>query len=101
MSCNATYIGETGRLLGIRIKEHLAGKRRGNVSTPLGKHKVEVHHDSDYEVKCVILAHETEITARKALEAAWICTKDPPMNNRNECPSMTNELLPFLSLCEL
>ena len=101
MSCNATYIGETGRLLGIRIKEHLAGKRRGNISTPLGRHKVEVHHDSDYEVKCVILAHETEIVARKALEAAWICSRDPPMNNRNECPSMTNELLPFLSLCEL
>ena len=99
-SCGATYIGETGRALGVRINEHLTGKRRENVGTPLGKHKMEEHCDEDFEVKCRILGYETDIAARKALEAAWIYTKDPTMNSRNECVSIASDLLSLLSLCE-
>ncbi|EYC26999.1 hypothetical protein Y032_0009g466 [Ancylostoma ceylanicum] len=99
--CHDLYIGETGRTLSIRIKEHMATKRRGNLTSPLGRHKVEVHNGNDFDVRCEILALESEISARKALEAAWIFTKNPGMNNRNECLSLTSDLLPFLSLCEL
>ena len=95
------YIGETGRTLGIRLKEHLTGKTKGNLMTPLGKHRAEVHNGNDFDVKCVILAHELEISARKALEAAFIRTKSPLMNNKNECLSITGDLVPFISLCEL
>ena len=28
LGCNELYIGETGRVLSVRVKEHLAGKRR-------------------------------------------------------------------------
>ena len=54
----------------------------------------------DFEVKCVIFAHETEIAARKALEASWIHSTNPSMNNKNECLSLTSELLPLISMCE-
>ncbi|EYB88719.1 hypothetical protein Y032_0242g3412 [Ancylostoma ceylanicum] len=101
LTCHALYIGETGRTLSVRIKEHLATKRRGNLTSPLGRHKNEVHSGSDFNVRCSILAIESEISARKALEAAWILTRNPGMNNKNECLSLTSDLLPFLSLCEL
>ena len=101
LDCNAKYIGETGRALGIKVKEHLASKRRGNVVSALGKHKLETHKGNDFCVKCTILAYETEIAARKVLEAAWIFTENPSMNNRNECVSVTSDLLPFVSLCGL
>ena len=101
LECNAIYIGETGRTLSIRIKEHMAGLRRGNLRTPLGKHKNEIHNGSEFQVKCVILGYESDISARKALEAAWIYTKNPIMNNRNECVSMAGDLASFLTLCRL
>ena len=88
-------------MLSVRIKEHLTGKRRGSSMTPLGRHKNDKHDGNDFEVKCTILAHEKEISARKALEAFWISVRNPSMNNKNECLSITNEFLLFVTLCEL
>ena len=101
MACEVTYTGNTCKAPSIRVREHLASKRSGTLTSPLGRHKLETHHGDDFDVKCTILAYETEITARKALEAAWILTRNPVMNNKNECVSVTSELLPFVSLCEL
>ena len=101
LACNAKYIGETGRVLAARLREHLANKRRSSPSTALGRHRTEEHNGDDFEIKCVILAHEPEISARKALEALWIFVRNPRMNSRNERPSITNELLPFVPHCEL
>ncbi|EYC19566.1 hypothetical protein Y032_0024g941 [Ancylostoma ceylanicum] len=92
LTCHVLYIGETGRTLSVRIKEHMATKRRGNLASPLGRHKIEAHNGSDFNVKCKILALESEISARKALEAAWILTRNPGMNNKNECLSLTMTL---------
>ena len=78
----------------------MAGKKRGNIRTPLGKHRMEAHDSDDFDVKCTILGHEVEISARKALEVAWIYTKNPTMNSRNECISITSDLISFLSLGE-
>ncbi|EYC35109.1 hypothetical protein Y032_1148g3690 [Ancylostoma ceylanicum] len=101
LDCNALYIGETSRALSVRVKEHLASKRRGSLVSPLGRHKNEAHGGNDFAVKCKILAREDEISARKALEAFWITVKNPEMNSKNECLSVTSDLLPYISLCEL
>ncbi|EYB84864.1 hypothetical protein Y032_0308g2042 [Ancylostoma ceylanicum] len=101
LSCRATYIGETGRPLHVRINEHLASKRRESLITPLGKHRREDHDGNDFDVRCTILAHEPDISARKTLEAFWISVRNPRMNNRNEHVSITTDLMPFISLCEL
>ncbi|VDO71413.1 unnamed protein product [Heligmosomoides polygyrus] len=37
-----------------------------------GKYRVEEHNGEEYDVKCTILAYETEISTRKMLEALWI-----------------------------
>ncbi|EYC21311.1 hypothetical protein Y032_0019g3745 [Ancylostoma ceylanicum] len=101
LSCHAIYIGETGRPFHVRINEHLASKRRESLIKPLGKHRHEDHSGNDFDVACTILAHEPEISARKALEAFWISARNPRMNNRNEHISITSDLMPFLPLCEL
>ncbi|EYB87797.1 hypothetical protein Y032_0257g408 [Ancylostoma ceylanicum] len=101
LECHALYVGETGRVLSVRIKEHLASKRRGSLTSPLGRHKNEVHGGNDFGIKCNILTYETEVSARKALEAFWIAARNPKMNNRNECLSITSDFLPYISLCEL
>ncbi|XGW05094.1 hypothetical protein V3C99_015904 [Haemonchus contortus] len=100
-ACDEIYIGETGRMLGIRVKEHLAGKRRGSPFTPLGRHRLEGHHGKDFDIKCKILAYEDEIGARKMLEALYIRERNPKLNNRNECIAITSELLPFVPFCGL
>uniref|UniRef100_A0A7I4YDH9 Reverse transcriptase domain-containing protein n=1 Tax=Haemonchus contortus TaxID=6289 RepID=A0A7I4YDH9_HAECO len=99
--CDQTYIGETGRMLGIRVKEHLAGKRRGSILTPLGKHRVEAHQGNDFDIKCKILAYENEIGAIKILEALHIRERNPELNNRNECIAITGKFLPFIPYCGL
>uniref|UniRef100_A0A7I4YIV6 Mucin-22-like n=1 Tax=Haemonchus contortus TaxID=6289 RepID=A0A7I4YIV6_HAECO len=101
VSQGSTYIGETGRQLATRIKEHLASMRRGSLMTALGRHKIEEHNGNSFEIKCTILAQETEISARKALEAFWIFQRSPKMNGRDECPSITNDLLPYIPHCDL
>ena len=101
LSCHATYIGETGRPLGVRVNEHMASKRRGSLTSPLGKHLKEEHNGNDFDVKCSVLAFETCTSARKTLEAAWILTRDPKMNSRNEHLSITSDLMPFIGSCEL
>ena len=101
LTCNAVYIGETGRVLGVRIKEHLASKKRGSLVSALGKHRHDEHDGLDFNVMCKILAYEPEISARKLLEAFWISVRNPKMNNRNECLAITNDFLPFMPLCKL
>ncbi|EYB97674.1 hypothetical protein Y032_0138g2050 [Ancylostoma ceylanicum] len=101
LDCHALYIGETGRALNVRVKEHLASKRRSSLISPLGRHRNVAHCGNDFDVKCTILTCEAEISARKALEAFWITVKNPEMNNKNECLSITSDFLPFVSLCEL
>ncbi|EYB90256.1 hypothetical protein Y032_0222g2630 [Ancylostoma ceylanicum] len=98
--CHARYIGETGRPLYVRVNEHLASKKRESLITPLGKHRREVHGGNDFSVKCKILAYEASTSARKTLEAFYISARNPDMNGRNEHLAITNDLIPFLSLCE-
>lgn len=96
--CGDEYIGETIRPLCVRIKEHLDGKSKQRQSSVLGNHRVTKHNGSDFDITVNILAHESNITARKTLEAFWINKKSPEMNRKEECLSITRELTSYLSL---
>ncbi|EYC41153.1 hypothetical protein Y032_0580g254 [Ancylostoma ceylanicum] len=99
--CGDEYVGETARPLCVRVKEHLEGKSSSRLSTPLGRHRAQAHNGVDFEVQVTILAGESEISARKTLEAFWIHSKNPKMNRREECPTITSELLPYLAACNI
>ena len=96
--CGDEYIGETIRPLCVRIKEHLDGKSKQRRSSVLGSHRVTKHDGSDFDITVSILAQESNITARKTLEAFWINKKSPGMNRKEECLSITRELTSYLSL---
>ncbi|EYC07252.1 hypothetical protein Y032_0071g551 [Ancylostoma ceylanicum] len=98
IGCGAEYIGETSRPLCARIREHMDGKGRSRLTTPLGSHRKFQHDGENFEVNVKILAQEPETSARKFLEALWIHAKSPKMNRKEECLSMTRELAPYLDL---
>ena len=95
-TCGDEYIGETGRPLCVRIREHLDGKLKSRTSTPLGAHRVGRHNGDDFEVTVKILGHESKTSARKTLEAFWINYKNPRMNRRGECIDITSDMAPYL-----
>ena len=100
-SCGDEYIGETGRPLCSRVKEHLDGLKRSGPQTPLGSHRVQCHGGAEFGVTVRILMRESRTSARKTLEAFWIHAKNPKMNRKDECLAITNELAPFADLCGL
>ena len=91
-TCGYEYIGETGRPLCVRIREHLVGKVKAKQDSPLGAHRTQRHSGEDFEVEVGILAQECNTSARKTLEAFWINSKNPKMNRREECIIITRDL---------
>ncbi|KAK6736167.1 hypothetical protein RB195_019066 [Necator americanus] len=97
--CGAEYIGEIGRSLCIRVKEHLDGLVKSKTSSPLGAHRRQCHDNTPFKIAVTILARESDVLARKTLEAFYITTKSPIMNRKEECIAVTNELAPYKDLC--
>ena len=50
LKCGEEYIGETGRPLCVRAKEHLDGTEKSRISTPLGAHKIWTHAGEHIDV---------------------------------------------------
>ncbi|XGW07210.1 hypothetical protein V3C99_017044, partial [Haemonchus contortus] len=90
--CGDEYIGETARPLHVRVKEHIDGMRRLKESTALGSHRIRKHNGGVFVVNVEVVAQESELCARKTLEAFWIQVTDPEMNRREECLAITREL---------
>ncbi|EYB87176.1 hypothetical protein Y032_0267g756 [Ancylostoma ceylanicum] len=96
--CEDEYIGETARPLCTRVEEHLQAKAKFCPSNALGSHRLNYHEGVDFEMKVMILAYESQISARETLEALWINIKTPKMNRKEECSSITRELAPYLQI---
>ncbi|VDO88034.1 unnamed protein product [Heligmosomoides polygyrus] len=99
--CNEEYIGETGRPLWVRVKEHVDGLDKCKLSTPLKEHRLRSHSGAVVGIAVTILAREFDIAARKTLEALWIAFKYPAINRREERVAVTQELAPSADLCGL
>ena len=62
------YVGETGRSLKIRLKEHRTLKEKDSA---LVKHVNETHHDIDFE-KTDLVSYEENWVKRKITEALYM-----------------------------
>lgn len=90
-ACNEFYIGETGRPLHIRIKEHEADiKHYVNRGGPLSLHASK--HSGSAGITVKILGIENHTRKRKILEATMILTLKPSINRRLEMIEATKFL---------
>ena len=75
------YIGETGRMLGVRIKEHLRVSKKGEGYTEVSRHGLKDHGEvrkEDWDIQIIDRA-ETEFE-RKVKESCWIKKEKPELN---------------------
>ena len=90
--CRYTYVGETGRTLSTRIKEHLNPKR---VPTAVGDHIRDTGHTISPRDFKIVAREDLEIR-RKIREAVEIRVRRPEMN-RDTGYDLPPVFLPLLS----
>ena len=73
INCSSSYIGESGRTLGDRIKEHF------KAPSPIYLHSSTTGHPMDPN-KFSIVHKEVKSQPRTIKEAMFICVQDPPLN---------------------
>ena len=68
--CKKLYIGETGRRLGDRFREHLRDVEKDdqNVSKPVARHFNFPNHSNQHMVVCGLSLHQGSTESRKTLE---------------------------------
>ena len=78
--CNATYVGQTGRNLSQRVKEHHTATVNGRVEhSGIAQHAWDSHHEIDWS-NVQVLAQEPSERRRQVREALIISEKSPSMN---------------------
>ena len=73
INCPSAYIGESGRSLGERVKEHL------KAPSPIHLHSTTTGHPMDPE-QFSIMHKEVRNHSRTIKEAMFICVQDPTLN---------------------
>ena len=72
--CKKLYIGETGRRLGDRFREHLRDVEKDdkNASKPVARHFNLPNHSKQHMVVCGLSLHQGSTESRKTLEQKFI-----------------------------
>ena len=72
--CKELYIGETGRRLGDRFREHLRDVEKDdkNASKPVARHFNLPNHSKQHMVVCDLSLHQGSTESRKTLEQKFI-----------------------------
>ena len=71
-TCNKIYIGETGRRLGDRFREHLRSTRQANTDLPVGRHFASPSHACTDMLVSVIRSGFRDAQDRRRFEARMI-----------------------------
>ena len=96
--CDKIYIGETGRTLEKRIKEHQADSKKlpSENMSGLSKHAIEVGHQPKWK-EVNIICKENNIVKRKWKEAAFILrNKDYLLNKKEEIKNLSSIWEPII-----
>lgn len=93
-SCEATYVGESGRQLKTRIEEHRKSVRTGSLSSAISEHVQEYDHRINWE-SVNIIDRDDRFIPRKIREAIQIKRTSPFMNRDVglELPPIYNRIL--------
>ncbi len=84
LDCDACYVGETGRKLRTRVKEHAQDSRLGNRKSAMSMHCIDNRHMFDTEMVRV-LDRASNQYVRRLKEAFFIRCSENLVNNKQEC----------------
>ena len=89
IQCSSSYIGETGRSLGERVKEHLKAPSLIHLHSTTTGHPMDPNQFN-------IMHKEVHSQSRTIKEAMFICVQDPPLNrniDKYQLPHIWDQLL--------
>lgn len=94
-SCDDIYIGQSGRSLDIRMKEHQNDIRKGNIETSaIALHSIENNHRIDFN-SAVLIEPEPRFFHRLFKESMYIRKAQHKMNHNNAM-DIENEIVDLL-----
>ena len=84
--CQATYFGETGRNLNVRLTEHKRATRNGDINNHIAEHHLETNHRIDWDsAKCI--TYSTNYYQRLTLESWFTNLEQTPLNRCLQLPA--------------
>ena len=87
-ACNKMYVGETGRSLHERLKEHKYAVKTANMNNGIAAHAWNHQHPVDW-ASAKVRAFEQHLWKRRVLEA--ICIKETKENSNLDCGLILNQ----------
>ena len=88
----ASYIGETGRNLNIRLTEHKRATKNGDVSNYIAEHHLHTNHRIDWDsAECV--TYSTDYYKRLTLESWFTNLEQTPLNRCQQLPAAYKRLV--------
>ena len=90
--CQATYIGETGRNLNVRLTEHKRATRNGDINNHIAEHHLKTNHRIDWDsAECV--TYSTDYYQRITLESWFTNLEKTPLNRCQQLPAPYKRLI--------
>lgn len=87
--CNASYVGESKRTLGTRVKEHIANMKKENKKFVINEHTKNCKHKFDFE-NTRILDRESNWRKRLISEMVNIKLQDNSINIKEDTQKLSN-----------
>ena len=90
--CQATYIGETGRNLNVRLTEHKRATKNCDINNHIAEHHLQTNHRIDRDsAKCITYC--TNYYQRLTLESWFTNLKQTPLNRCLQLPAPYKRLI--------
>ena len=90
--CQATYIGETGRTLNVRLTEHKRATRNGDINNHIADHYLQTNHRIDWDsAECI--TYSTNYYQRLTLESWFTNLEQTALNRCLQIPAPYKRLI--------
>jgi len=90
--CQASYIGETGRNLNMRLTEHKRATRNGDANNHIAAHHQLTNHNIDWDsAQC--LTYSTNYFQRLTLQSWYTILEQKPLNRCQQLPAPYKRLI--------
>ena len=90
--CQATYIGETGRNLNVRLTEHKRATRNGDINHHIAEHHLQTNHRIDLD-SAKYITYSTNYYQRLNLESWFTNLEQTPLNRCLQLPAPYKRLI--------